>query len=158
MISLKELQITKVRTNPEIVSITWDTASPLGYLEKVKTGNFSILPLFTGEFKDRIKITGTFLSYLAIILLEIDPSIFLSFSGNAYEAIECSKRAFHYSPGKYKDIPLLNMANVLHKHGYTKNATSLLKKALKYRNDKSAAIHHFTLGNFFATMEGSVLE
>ena len=49
------------------------------------------------------------------------------------------------------------MANVLHKHGYTKNATSLLKKALTYRTDKSAAIHHFTLGNFYATLEGLVL-
>ena len=78
-------------------------------------------------------------------------AIYWRIEGNAFEAIECSRRSYHFAPAKYKDIPLLNMANVLHNHGYTKNATMIMRKAEKI-NPKQA-IHHFTLGNMFAYLE-----
>ena len=52
---------------------------------------------------------------------------------------------------KYKDIALLNMANVLHHHGFTKNATILMRKAEKINPEQP--VHHFTLGNMFAHLE-----
>lgn len=78
-------------------------------------------------------------------------AIYWRIEGNAFEAIECSRRSYHFAPAKYKDIPLLNMANVLHNHGYTKNATMIMRKAEKI-NPKQA-LHHFTLGNMFAYLE-----
>lgn len=37
--------------------------------------------------------------------------------GNLYEAIECARRAIHFAPLEYIDIPLANLGNLLYLHG-----------------------------------------
>jgi len=76
--------------------------------------------------------------------------------GNAFEAIECSRRAFHFAPDKYKHMSLLNIGAVLHKHGYTRNATVIIERGAQLNvkhNGSGVALHHFTLGNLYAHME-----
>ena len=76
--------------------------------------------------------------------------------GNAFEAIECSRRAFHFAPDKYKHMSLLNIGAVLHKHGYTRNATAIIERGAQLNNKHNGSgvtLHHFTLGNLYAHME-----
>ena len=35
--------------------------------------------------------------------------------GNLNEAVECLRRALHFSPENYKDVALVSLANILHR-------------------------------------------
>ena len=67
--------------------------------------------------------------------------------GNAYEAIECSRRAYFFAPDEYRDSALVNMANVLHKQGFTRNATVLLESAVEI--NPLSSLNHFSVCLFF---------
>ena len=47
-------------------------------------------------------------------------------------------------------MALVNIANVLHKQGYTKNATVLMRAAA---DSYPHAINHFALGNMYSVVE-----
>lgn len=36
--------------------------------------------------------------------------------GNGEKAIECVRRALHFSPAEQKDVALVNLANILHRY------------------------------------------
>ncbi|XP_019641276.1 PREDICTED: tetratricopeptide repeat protein 17-like isoform X3 [Branchiostoma belcheri] len=65
-------------------------------------------------------------------------------AGNPYQAIECIRRALHFVPSQYTDVPLVNMANVLHQIGKVDDAITLLHEALRFNDTEP--ITHFTLG------------
>ncbi|XP_077994523.1 tetratricopeptide repeat protein 17-like [Glandiceps talaboti] len=70
--------------------------------------------------------------------------------GNNYHGIECLRRAVHFTPDDYLDIIYVNMANIMQRVGNHKDASLLLKKALRVNNKE--AVTHFTFGNALASL------
>lgn len=50
--------------------------------------------------------------------------------GNNYHGIECIRRSLYHVPPKYKDVPLVNMANILYRWGRFDDAIKLMKEAI----------------------------
>lgn len=69
--------------------------------------------------------------------------------GDAKKAIECSRRAIHFSPTEFRDVALVGLANILHRSHYTVNASVVLENALKISD---VSVIHFALGCIYATL------
>ncbi|KAK3594378.1 hypothetical protein CHS0354_032887 [Potamilus streckersoni] len=50
--------------------------------------------------------------------------------GNNYHAIECVRSSLHSVPEEFKDVPLLNLANILYRWGRYEDAMIVMKDAL----------------------------
>ncbi|GIY63194.1 tetratricopeptide repeat protein 17, partial [Caerostris extrusa] len=70
--------------------------------------------------------------------------------GNATNAIECVRRALHYSPREFKDISLINLGNILHLSHLPEEAAIVVHAAVDVA--PTNAICHFTLGNIYAVL------
>ncbi|KAF8764787.1 Tetratricopeptide repeat protein 17 like protein [Argiope bruennichi] len=70
--------------------------------------------------------------------------------GNATNAIECVRRALHFSPREYKDVTLINMGNILHLSHMSEEAAIVVHAAVDIAPNN--AICHFTLGNIYAVL------
>ncbi|XP_050561205.1 tetratricopeptide repeat protein 17 isoform X2 [Spodoptera frugiperda] len=77
-------------------------------------------------------------------------SLYWRVRGNAPKAIECSRRAVHYAPREYKDIPLLSMGLILHRSKVSDDAVIVLGAAVDH--DVHCPINHFILANAFAVV------
>ena len=51
-------------------------------------------------------------------------------NGNNFHGIECLRRAIHFAPPEYRDIPLLNLANILYKWGRVDDAVTVMRDAV----------------------------
>lgn len=71
-------------------------------------------------------------------------------AGPTVNAIECLRRALHYSPRQNKDIALGSMANVLHRAKHSLDAAILMHAALETSSDLDIA--YFSLGNIYASL------
>ncbi|XP_070560353.1 tetratricopeptide repeat protein 17-like [Ptychodera flava] len=69
--------------------------------------------------------------------------------GNNYHGVECLRRAVHFAPERYLDVPLVNLANIMQRVGNHKDAGILLKRALAVNDTE--AVTHFTYGNVLAS-------
>lgn len=78
-------------------------------------------------------------------------SFYWRLEGNTSAAVECIRRALHFSPEKTKDVALVNLANVLHQADFTKNASVVLLHALDISGGKDY-VNYYHLGNMFASM------
>ncbi|XP_077967043.1 tetratricopeptide repeat protein 17-like isoform X2 [Styela clava] len=76
-------------------------------------------------------------------------TLYWRMKGDAEKAIECVRRALHFSPNDYKDVALVNLANVLHRSRYSTNASTVLEDALEI---SSLNVIHFTLGSIYAAL------
>ncbi|XP_035208344.1 tetratricopeptide repeat protein 17-like [Stegodyphus dumicola] len=70
--------------------------------------------------------------------------------GNASNAIECIRRALHYSPREYKYVALLSLGNILHHTHLSEEAAIVVHAAVDIAPD--IAVSHFTLGNIYAVL------
>ncbi|XP_041366225.1 tetratricopeptide repeat protein 17-like isoform X2 [Gigantopelta aegis] len=70
--------------------------------------------------------------------------------GEPYQAIECVRRALHYSPRYQKDVALISLANILHRARYSNEAAIVVHAALDV--SKELNVNHFTLGNIYAVL------
>ncbi|XP_054710822.1 tetratricopeptide repeat protein 17-like [Uloborus diversus] len=70
--------------------------------------------------------------------------------GNASSAIECVRRALHYSPREHKDIALISLGNILHHSQMSEEAAIVVHAAVDIAPENS--ICHFTLGNIYAVL------
>lgn len=70
--------------------------------------------------------------------------------GSATPAIECLRRALHFSPRRFVDIALVSLANVLHLGKRSQDAAVLMHAALQISPNREN--HHFMLGNVFAVL------
>ncbi|XP_076450500.1 tetratricopeptide repeat protein 17-like isoform X3 [Babylonia areolata] len=70
--------------------------------------------------------------------------------GEPFEAIECIRRALHYSPRHQKDVALISLANILHRARYSNEAAILVHSALDLSRELN--VNHFTLGNIYAVL------
>ncbi len=51
-------------------------------------------------------------------------------NGNNYHGIECLRRSLFYAPEKYKDVPLVNLANILYKWGRIDDTVTIMREAV----------------------------
>ncbi|KAL7831000.1 hypothetical protein SRHO_G00305020 [Serrasalmus rhombeus] len=65
-------------------------------------------------------------------------------------AVDCVIRALHFSPRQYKDVALVNMANILHRAHFSADAAILAHAALDLTADLFTS--HYTLGNIYAML------
>ncbi|XP_023223356.1 tetratricopeptide repeat protein 17-like [Centruroides sculpturatus] len=70
--------------------------------------------------------------------------------GDADNAIECVRRALHFSPREHKDVALISLGNILHHAHQTEEAAIVVHAAIDIAPDN--AICHFTLGNIYAVL------
>ncbi|XP_076351194.1 tetratricopeptide repeat protein 17-like [Tachypleus tridentatus] len=70
--------------------------------------------------------------------------------GDAYNAIECLRRALHFSPREHKDIALISLGNILHRAHFSKEAAVVVRTAVDI--DLNNAISHYTLGIIYAVL------
>lgn len=70
--------------------------------------------------------------------------------GDANNAIECIRRALHFSPREHKDVALISLGNILHHAHQTEEAAIVVHAAIDIAPDN--AICHFTLGNIYAVL------
>lgn len=61
-------------------------------------------------------------------------------TGNNYHGIECIRRAIYLSPAQYRDVPLVNLANILYRYGRYDDAIIIMRDALEV-NDAEVSWH-----------------
>ncbi|EZA50628.1 Tetratricopeptide repeat protein [Ooceraea biroi] len=77
-------------------------------------------------------------------------SIYWRIKGNAYNALECSRRAIVCAPRQYRDIPLLTTAGILHAAKRSGEAAVILHAAIDHNPTES--YHHLALGHVYASL------
>ena len=50
--------------------------------------------------------------------------------GNTHQGIECLRHSLYFVPAKYRDVPLVNLANVLYKLGQLEDAIAVMNDAV----------------------------
>ena len=69
--------------------------------------------------------------------------------GDAVKAVDCLRLSVTNAPPDVKDIPLVGLANILHRAARYNDAIALIGAALDFSND--VAVTHFTLANLYAS-------
>lgn len=72
-------------------------------------------------------------------------SFYWRLKGDAYQSVECARRAIYLAPRKYKDIPLLSLGTILQRARRHDDAAIVLEAATDFRSD--SAENYFALGN-----------
>ncbi|XP_065199397.1 tetratricopeptide repeat protein 17-like isoform X1 [Sycon ciliatum] len=75
--------------------------------------------------------------------------LFFRVVGNPFHALECMRRAVHFAPFVARDVPLLGMAEILHRTGQMADAVVLLRAALGTHPEQP--LIHLALGNALAS-------
>jgi len=57
-------------------------------------------------------------------------ALFWRVVGHGPNSVECVRRALHFVPDQYRDVPLLNLANILYRSGHVHDATAVASEAL----------------------------
>ncbi|KAJ8678526.1 hypothetical protein QAD02_014313 [Eretmocerus hayati] len=77
-------------------------------------------------------------------------SIYWRIKGNAYNALECSRRAIVKAPRQYRDIALLTTGGIFHAANKSREAAIILHTAIEYEPTES--LHHLALANVYAQL------
>eukprot|EP00794_Sanderia_malayensis_P018275 gene18275-20098_t len=77
-------------------------------------------------------------------------AIYWRITGPTVNAVDCLRRALHYSPRQHKDIALVSLANVLHLAKHSLDGAILMHAALETTGELD--ITYFTLGNIYASL------
>ena len=51
--------------------------------------------------------------------------------GNPYHAVECLRRALHFSPPHARDVALIQLSNILRRFGHVSDAAVVMRTALE---------------------------
>ncbi|GJQ65171.1 hypothetical protein Trydic_g7312 [Trypoxylus dichotomus] len=70
--------------------------------------------------------------------------------GNTEEAITCLRQALTYVPTDMKDVPLISLANLLHRVGFHGDALEVAYIALE--SQPNFVVNHFTAGNIHTSL------
>ncbi|XP_031341481.1 tetratricopeptide repeat protein 17-like isoform X2 [Photinus pyralis] len=124
----------------------------------VNRNAISIVPETDLEYLLPVSSIDTFGHYIGLSLSKNSSSwfhynlgvLYWRILGDAPRAIECGRRALHYSPREYKDIPLLNLAGIFHQARYPKDAAILLHAAVEHAPFQ--ATNYIALGNVYAVL------
>lgn len=77
-------------------------------------------------------------------------SFYWRIKGEGDKAIDCLKLAIQFVTGNFQDIPLHNLAGILHQSHHSKEATQILNSAIQLAPKQN--IHYFAMGNIYASM------
>ncbi|XP_060531148.1 tetratricopeptide repeat protein 17 isoform X2 [Cylas formicarius] len=77
-------------------------------------------------------------------------SFYWRVKGNGNKAIDCLKLAIQFVTEGYRDIPLYNLAGILHHSGHSKEAAQVLQSAIDIAPHES--MHLFAIANIFASL------
>ena len=69
--------------------------------------------------------------------------------GDAEEAVNCLRHALHHAPSSMKDIPLISLANILHRAGLFNDALIVTNMALEI--SPKFVVIHFTMANIYVS-------
>ena len=58
-------------------------------------------------------------------------ALFFRAIGNPYHAVECVRRALHFSPSRARDVALIQLANILRRFGHVSDAAVVMRMALE---------------------------
>ena len=75
-------------------------------------------------------------------------TLYYRIAGNAREALECCRRALHFSPREHRAIALVDMGNILTHTHHQEDAILVLHAAVDHM--PSDPIAHYTLANSYA--------
>eukprot|EP00112_Aurelia_sp_Birch-Aquarium-sp1_P009222 Seg2039.1 transcript_id=Seg2039.1/GoldUCD/mRNA.D3Y31 product="Tetratricopeptide repeat protein 17" protein_id=Seg2039.1/GoldUCD/D3Y31 len=117
-------------------------------------GLISVLPSIIPDIKDVNQFGNVIAAALeknetSWILLNL-AGIYWRVAGPTNNAVECLRRALHYSSRQHKDIALASMANVLHRAKHSLDAAILMHAALETSVELDIA--YFALGNIYASL------
>lgn len=124
---------------PSLHSDEMINLTPEGSLEKIMPINST--QLFGHEIQKELEKNST--SWLHFNLA----ALFWRIKGDGTRAVECCKRALYHAPPLYRDIPLHNLAGIIHKGGRSKEALTMLHTAIQYASKPS--LHYLALGNIY---------
>ncbi|KAK4302085.1 hypothetical protein Pmani_025813 [Petrolisthes manimaculis] len=68
--------------------------------------------------------------------------------GSGERAVDCLRHTLHFAPRHMKDIPLISLANILHRAGLYNNALVVANMALEI--SPKFVVIHFTMANIYA--------
>ena len=69
--------------------------------------------------------------------------------GHGPNGVECVRRALYFVPKQYRDVPLLNLANILYRSGHVHDAISVASEALSINDvEVPVPLHVCLMGNF----------
>jgi len=78
-------------------------------------------------------------------------ALYWRMKGEAYESIECLRRALHFGPTtEARPVTLVSLGNVLHQSQKSEDAATVLEMAVDY--DPLNSVSHYTLGNVYASL------
>ena len=69
--------------------------------------------------------------------------------GNSEQAVTCLRHSLYYAPHQMKDIPLVSLANILHRAGLYNDAIIVTNQALEI--SPSLVVIHFTMANIYVS-------
>ncbi|KAG1652458.1 Tetratricopeptide repeat protein 17 [Nymphon striatum] len=75
-------------------------------------------------------------------------ALYWRITGDAAEAVNCLRHALHFAPRHMRDIPLVSLANVLHRAGLHNDAIITTNMALEI--SPRFVVIHFTMANIYA--------
>ena len=59
--------------------------------------------------------------------------------GNSYHGVECIRRSLYFAPDEYRDVPLVNLANILYKWGRLDDAILVAREAVEISELEASA-------------------
>ncbi|CAH0560129.1 unnamed protein product [Brassicogethes aeneus] len=77
-------------------------------------------------------------------------AIYWRIKGDGPKAVACVQRAIHFVPIEFRDIPVHNLAGILHQSRHSKEAAMFLHSCVDHAPKE--AIHHLALGNVYASL------
>lgn len=82
-------------------------------------------------------------------ILSTAAALYWRVQGNAVEALNCIRHSLYFAPNDMRDIPLISLANVMHRSGLYNDAVIAANMALEI--SPTFVVSHFTLGNIYSS-------
>ncbi len=83
-------------------------------------------------------------------VLSTAAALYWRVKGNTEQAVKCLRHSLFHSPRDMKDIPLISLANVMHRAGLYNDALIAANMALEI--SPKFVVVHFTIANIYASM------
>ena len=85
-------------------------------------------------------------------MLSTAAALYWRVKGEGAEAVNCLRHSLYYAPREMMDIPLISLANILHRSGLYNNALVVTNLALEI--SPKFVVIHFTMANIYASKVG----
>jgi len=82
-------------------------------------------------------------------ILSTAAALYWRVKGNAVKAINCVRHSLFHAPNDMRDIPLISLANILHRSGLYNDAIIAANMALEI--SPSFVVSHFTMANIYTS-------